>query len=120
LLAAQGIPVFCPDLAQKWLTFFVVLCFVLVTIVLNGKPQRSQLLAGTAVLNLTGNGIEPMLQAAVEDNSSATARWNNGKMPLPVNCKNAPPSNSYNTCGMQLNTTTLSTTNNILIPSFRS
>jgi hypothetical protein len=71
LLAAQAIPAFCPDLAQKWLTFFVVLCFVLVTIVLNGKPQRSQLLAGGAVLNLAGNGIEPMLQAAVTDELSA-------------------------------------------------
>jgi hypothetical protein len=36
-------------------------------------------------------------------------QWKNA---IAVNCKNAPPSNSYNTCGMQLNTTTQSTTLN--------
>jgi hypothetical protein len=47
-------------------------------------------------------------------------QMNNGKMLLPVNCKNAPPINNYNTCGMQLHTTTQSTTNNTPIPSFLS
>jgi hypothetical protein len=56
---------------QKRLTFIVVLLFVLFTIFFNYRPERSQFLAGGAVLNLIGNGIEPMLQSAVTDELSA-------------------------------------------------
>jgi hypothetical protein len=56
---------------QKRLTFIVVLLFVLFPIFFNYKPERSQFLTDGAVLNLIGNGIEPMLQSAVTDELSA-------------------------------------------------
>jgi len=63
--------VFCPDLLQKWGAFIVVLLFVFCEIFFDRKPQGVQLWAGEAVLNLIGNGIEPMLQPAITDELSA-------------------------------------------------
>jgi hypothetical protein len=63
--------VFCRDLLQKWVAFIVVLLFVFCEIFFDCKPQGVQLWTGGAVLNLIGNGIEPMLQSAVTDELAA-------------------------------------------------
>jgi hypothetical protein len=49
----------------------VILVFVLFAIFFNGLPQGAQFLRGGAVLNLTGDGIEPLLQLAITDELSA-------------------------------------------------
>ena len=49
----------------------VILVFVLFAIFFNGKPQGAQFLRGGAVLNLIGDGIEPLLQPAITDELSA-------------------------------------------------
>ncbi len=61
---------FCPDLGQERLILVVVLLFVLFAVFFNCQPKRSHLLKGGAVLNLTGNGILPVLQFPIADELS--------------------------------------------------
>lgn len=62
---------FCPDFGQKRLIIVVILLFVLLGVNFNSQPQLAQLLAGGAVLYLTGNGILPLLELAITDELTA-------------------------------------------------
>ena len=53
--------------------FIVILLFVLCVIFFDGQPQRAQLLPSGAVLNLAGDGIEPLLQFPIADELSASS-----------------------------------------------
>ncbi len=63
---------FCPDVAQKGVMFCAILLVVVFVILFNHQPLLPQLLPSGAIVNLTSNGILPLLQLAITDELSAS------------------------------------------------